>query len=433
VTVNAPPPGSLGPLDVLGWAYRGMEFLSGLGPSISKREARVLAEMGFVRDRRFRVAVYYGPDGRKYTVGQADRIARDIIKQFPDTAGVKPPKPPKQPRIRVPPPDFQPRPFGLPNQITRELQQEMLRQQAIRDGRPIDVTPKRPTVNPKQAARGRAGSAIARGARVGGRILGSATVGVLAGVLDPSPLGDSDLGYDASRPEPAPRPDPVPSSPSEPAASPEIPSRPTPAPEPPPIETVIVEAPRLPQPAPTAGNPAPASRPVAPPATVPLMPSLPWAWLLPLAAVPFVPSSSSRPAPTPTSPPQTWTPTQPGAGPQPWTPTLPTPGIPPNIPTPSIPTPTPTAPRLSDWTLPRVPSGAFDPLTPLLTGSQPLGLPSALTSPAPSSPNRCPPTKCKPCEQTKRRRRKKGTCRQGYFREFPDRTEYITWSRRKCQ
>jgi hypothetical protein len=32
----------------------------------------------------------------------------------------------------------------------------------------------------------------------------------------------------------------------------------------------------------------------------------------------------------------------------------------------------------------------------------------------------------------KRRRRKKGQCRQGYFREFPDRTEYITWSKRKC-
>lgn len=291
-----------------------MQFLSGLGPSISNREARVLSEMGFVRDIRPRVAIWYGPDGRKYTQGQVDRIARDIIKQFPDTAGVKPPKPPKQPRVRVPPPDFQPRPFGLPNQITRELQQEMLRQQAIRDGRPIDVTPPRPRVDPKRAARPSAGTIVRRGARVGARILGGTVAGVVGGILDPSPLGDSDLDYDASRPDPAPRPDPIPGSPSEPAGVPEIPSRPAPLPEPPPIETVIVEAPRLPQPAPSAGSPAPASRPIAPPATVPLMPSLPWAWLLPLAAVPFLPSSSSRPAPTPTTPAQPWTPTQPGAG-----------------------------------------------------------------------------------------------------------------------
>jgi hypothetical protein len=39
---------------------------------------------------------------------------------------------------------------------------------------------------------------------------------------------------------------------------------------------------------------------------------------------------------------------------------------------------------------------------------------------------------CPPCASVKRPPKKKGTCRQGYFREYPDRTEYITWSKRKC-
>ena len=54
-----------------------------------------------------------------------------------------------------------------------------------------------------------------------------------------------------------------------------------------------------------------------------------------------------------------------------------------------------------------------------------------LTQPQPQA-SQCPPCKPRDCEQVKRRRRKKGQCRQGYFREYPDRTEYITWSRRKC-
>jgi hypothetical protein len=55
------------------------------------------------------------------------------------------------------------------------------------------------------------------------------------------------------------------------------------------------------------------------------------------------------------------------------------------------------------------------------------GAPLPFAQPTPTRSSRCPP-----CETVKRRRRKKGQCRQGYFREYPDRTDYITWSKRKC-
>lgn len=36
------------------------------------------------------------------------------------------------------------------------------------------------------------------------------------------------------------------------------------------------------------------------------------------------------------------------------------------------------------------------------------------------------------CEAVKRRRRRKGKCREGFFREFPGRTEFVTWRERNC-
>lgn len=36
------------------------------------------------------------------------------------------------------------------------------------------------------------------------------------------------------------------------------------------------------------------------------------------------------------------------------------------------------------------------------------------------------------CQIVQRRRRKKGRCREGFFRETPGRTKYITWRSRKC-
>lgn len=36
------------------------------------------------------------------------------------------------------------------------------------------------------------------------------------------------------------------------------------------------------------------------------------------------------------------------------------------------------------------------------------------------------------CQVVKRRRRKKGRCREGFFRETPTQTKYVTWRSRKC-
>jgi hypothetical protein len=142
----------------------------------------------------------------------------------------------------------------------------------------------------------------------------------------------------------------------------------------------------------------------------------------------FVPQIWQRPVPTPQNPTAPGTRARPA--PAPARPTAPL-ALPLPLPTPT-PTPTPT-PFLPLFPTPGLPTpgrpaapapgrpAAPLPLTP------PIRAPLPFAQPTPTTSGRCPP-----CEQVKRRRRKKGQCRQGYFREFPDRTEYITWSKRKC-
>lgn len=36
------------------------------------------------------------------------------------------------------------------------------------------------------------------------------------------------------------------------------------------------------------------------------------------------------------------------------------------------------------------------------------------------------------CQEVKRRRRRKGVCREGFFREFPGKTQFVTWREREC-
>lgn len=144
---------------------------------------------------------------------------------------------------------------------------------------------------------------------------------------------------------------------------------------------------------------------------------MPTIWQQPLP-VPQ-PAPTPTPTPRPTTAPQVW---QPSPFPMP-TPTPTTPLRIPLVPFLPLLTPTPTPTR----TPVRVPQRVPD--RPGLTLPQPPAVPypQPYAQPTPTRSSRCPP-----CEEVKRRRRKKGQCRQGYFREYPTRTEYITWSKRKC-
>jgi len=50
-----------------------------------------------------------------------------------------------------------------------------------------------------------------------------------------------------------------------------------------------------------------------------------------------------------------------------------------------------------------------------------------------ANPSAVPQEQADKCEQVKRRRRKKGKCREGFFRESPGSTKYVTWRERRCQ
>ena len=62
---------------------------------------------------------------------------------------------------------------------------------------------------------------------------------------------------------------------------------------------------------------------------------------------------------------------------------------------------------------------------------------SPITSFAPGvseliSPQPNPETDPERCRAVKRRRRRKGRCKEGFFAEFPGRTEYIEWREVDC-
>jgi hypothetical protein len=56
-------------------------------------------------------------------------------------------------------------------------------------------------------------------------------------------------------------------------------------------------------------------------------------------------------------------------------------------------------------------------------------LTAAQPQPVPSPQPQTDPDRC---QQVNRRRRRKGQCRQGYFRETANSTQFVTWSKRKC-
>lgn len=59
--------------------------------------------------------------------------------------------------------------------------------------------------------------------------------------------------------------------------------------------------------------------------------------------------------------------------------------------------------------------------------------PVALPSVAPFAQSQVPPsTQQKECVEVKRRRRRKNVCREGFFREFPGKTRFITWREVDC-
>ncbi len=175
------------------------------------------------------------------------------------------------------------------------------------------------------------------------------------------------------------------------------PARPIPPQAPSPVAFYVPSPDRRPTvPRPIPAPRAPAPRPAPPPAPAPRPPPAP-------GARPAPPRPAARPLPKPAAP-----------KPKP----LPMPFLPWSPPSPK-PKPRPGGrPSPSPWGAPSSPT----PLTAL--GPQPVGLPQPQLDPEPEQQK---------CEQVARRRRRKGQCRQGYFREYPDRTTYTTWSTRTCQ
>ena len=131
---------------------------------------------------------------------------------------------------------------------------------------------------------------------------------------------------------------------------------------------------------------------------------------------------------------------------------------PPTIPTPQPPgQPTPqTTPRITPRPLIRafplgLPGPGIAPGNVPFPRSIPLQDPLPLTPPQPgvrglpnvrglpfagpttlAQPQPAPQPAQERCQVVKRRRRKKGRCREGFFRETPTQTKYVTWRSRKC-
>lgn len=125
--------------------------------------------------------------------------------------------------------------------------------------------------------------------------------------------------------------------------------------------------------------------------------------------------------------------------------------LPGQTPVPRIPTPTAPAPRTSPTTLPSV-IPAFLPFSAPVPQAFPVGspAPSPANLPQPAAagltgfnvgtvqfPSTAPQAQPqtdpqRKCEEVKRRRRRKGKCREGYFVEEAGKTKYTTWRTRDC-
>lgn len=102
---------------------------------------------------------------------------------------------------------------------------------------------------------------------------------------------------------------------------------------------------------------------------------------------------------------------------------LPLPGT---FPSPTRPLTSPLSPATTPIQVPR-------PITPTLTGIQPIELTSIGTALQPSTQLQGPTrTAQQECQIVQRRRRRKGKCREGFFREFPGSTKFTTWREVDC-
>lgn len=86
---------------------------------------------------------------------------------------------------------------------------------------------------------------------------------------------------------------------------------------------------------------------------------------------------------------------------------------------------TPTAPGLPN-TIPNI--GGSPNVSPQIQVSPALQLQPLTQAQAQAQPQ----ARARECESVQRRRRRKGKCREGFFKEYPGRTEYTTWAERDC-
>jgi len=193
----------------------------------------------------------------------------------------------------------------------------------------------------------------------------------------------------------------------QPAIAQPLPAAPAPLPTLEPIPEIAVPAPEIPFPRPVAPTAVPLDIPV--PEVRPSEIGEPAPTTSPAPVPATRPSVRPLPAPTPTGVPF------PFGLPVPFGLPLPTPRIIPR----GVPTPTPVTP--------------FTPTpTPIPTPTPlPIPIPDAQPLPQPA-PSPTPTSRCPPCQSVQRRRRRRGKCREGFFREFAGRTEFITWRERAC-
>lgn len=167
-----------------------------------------------------------------------------------------------------------------------------------------------------------------------------------------------------------------------------------------PVPDVVPGAPPRPQIPPDPRLPIPENLPLP----TPRLPRIP-------APVPSFPLPSPIPSPLPRTIPST----------------IPLPGIrvlPLFLPTPGVPGLRPLQdPQLR-------PLGDPVPLTPIVPGVPTLPLGATFlqpgTQPQPQARSQ------RRCQEVKRRRRRKGKCREGFFRESPGKTTFVTWRERSC-
>lgn len=81
-----------------------------------------------------------------------------------------------------------------------------------------------------------------------------------------------------------------------------------------------------------------------------------------------------------------------------------------------------------------VPSAITPPVPTPTPPPRPRPTPTPTPTPSPFGPGaRLPTVGQRNCEIVQRRRRRKGKCREGFFREKPNSTEFITWRTKECQ